>query len=70
MPFIATPLRVALAQAGMTQTDLAEKAGIERSRLSRIVNGLHADDGTRDAIAHALGRTPDELWPAHEDVAA
>lgn len=69
MPITATPLRVALAQAGVTQTELAESSGIERTRLSRIVNGLHADIDTRAAIAAALGRHVDELWPPATDIA-
>lgn len=63
MPLTATPLRVALAQAAMTQTELAAASGVERTRLSRIVNGLHCDEATRERIAAALGRRAHELWP-------
>lgn len=64
MAINGTPLRIALAQAGMSQIELAAATGVERTRLSRIVNGLHCNDATRVAIAEALGRSVDELFPA------
>lgn len=67
MAITATPLRVALAQAGMTQTELAEAAGVERTRLSRIVNGLHCDEPTQAAIAAALHRDVADIFPAAAD---
>ncbi len=58
-----TALKVAIAQWGGRQKDLATQIGLSEPTLSRIVNGLHADDATREKIAAALGRTTHELWP-------
>lgn len=66
-----TPLQRIIREEGRKQSWLAEKVGIDQASLSRIVNGLHADEATRTAIADALGRQVDELWPdAGEQVAA
>lgn len=59
----ATPLKLAIVASGRQQQDIAAEVGLHPSRLSLIVNGLHTDDATRQAIARALGRNPDELWP-------
>jgi transcriptional regulator with XRE-family HTH domain len=58
-----TPLKRAIFDSGKTQKRVADEVGINESHLSRIVNGLHADEGTRVAIAAALERQVDELWP-------
>lgn len=59
-----TPLKRLLVAEGRKQSWLAEKIGIDQATLSRIVNGLHCDPSTREAIAKALCRSVDELWPA------
>lgn len=64
MAITSTPLRVALAQAGITQTELAVASGVERTRLSRIVNGLHCDEATRQSLAAALHRPVHEVFPS------
>lgn len=66
---IPTPLRLAIVHSGRTQRDVAGEAGISEGHLSRIVNGLHTDDATQEAIARAIGKTVAELWP-NERVAA
>ena len=58
-----TPLKRVLTEEGRKQSWLADRAGIDPTTLSRIVNGLHADDATREKIAAALGREIGELWP-------
>lgn len=64
-----TPLKRILQDEGRKQSWLAERVGIDQATMSRIVNGFHADDPTRDAIAQALGRTIEELWPDLERAA-
>ena len=66
----ATPLRIAIAASGRTISEVAEASGVERTKLSRIVNGLHADEATRDAIASVLGKHTDDLFPGYEQAAA
>lgn len=58
-----TPLKLAIVASGRPQRDLALELGLHESQLSRIVNGLETDAGTRYAIADAIGREHDELWP-------
>ena len=65
-----TPLRLAIAASGRLHQDIAAEAGISPSHLSRIVNGLHAPQATRDAIADALDREVSELFPEPADAAA
>lgn len=62
MPKNPTPLRFAIVQSGRTQRDIAEEVGLHESRLSLIVNGLHADDATQAKIAKALRRDIAELF--------
>lgn len=57
-------LRVRRAELDITQFEVAGKAGINHTKLSRIENGLI--DPTVDeiaAIAKALKATPVELFP-------
>lgn len=65
-----TPLKLAIVASGLRQKDIAETIGMDEASLSRIVNGLHADEPTRAKLAAAVGRTPDELWPSDEQAAA
>lgn len=65
-----TPVRLAIVHAGRTQRDIAAAIGMDEGQLSRIVNGLHADDATRERIARELGRKTEDLWPALSTEAA
>lgn len=48
----------------MTQTELAEKAGIPQSHVSRLERGVHTPTHmTIEKVAAALGTTPDQLDP-------
>lgn len=58
-------IKQALSDHGMTQKELAEKAGIDPATVSRIVNGKTAVYGGWSVrIAEALGWTgdPEELF--------
>jgi len=58
-------LAIAILDSGTTQRQIAARAGMESSRLSRIVHGLRTPDAQeRVALALALARHPDELFPA------
>lgn len=66
-----TPLKAVLEEEGRKQSWLSERTGIPQPRLSQIVNGhWNADEPTRAAIAAALGRHVDELWPDADQAAA
>lgn len=58
-----TPLKLAIVASGIPQKQIAHQIGLDPAQLSRIVNGLHANDATRRKIARVLGRTEAELWP-------
>lgn len=61
---LETPLRRVLQDQGRRQNWLAEQVGCDPSDMSNYVRGLHVPEETRRvAIAAALGRHPDELWP-------
>lgn len=64
-----TAAKVAVVASGRSQREIALAAGIHPTHLSRVVNGLRCDERTREAIATALGRDVDELWPGHGDAA-
>lgn len=60
---MTTPLKKLMDAEGRKQSWLAAEAGVDAATMSRIVNGFIPDDDKRAAIATALGRTTDELWP-------
>ena len=52
-------LTTARRASGLTQEELAEKAGVTQAALSRYENGLREpDDQTLELLARALGVTP------------
>jgi hypothetical protein len=61
-PRRVTPLKLAIIASGRPQKDIAAEIGIDPSHLSRIVNGLHCDDGTREKLAAALGRNVSDVF--------
>lgn len=61
-----TPLKRILLDEGRRQTWLSERSGVEVTRLSRIVNGLHPTEHEAAAIAGVLGRHVDEVFPQTE----
>jgi transcriptional regulator with XRE-family HTH domain len=54
-------LKGARERKGMTQAELAEKAGISRVLVIRIEAGLDADQATMRKIAEALECEPGDL---------
>ena len=55
-------LKVEIFQRGLVQADVAQKAHMSESRLSRIINGrARARDFERKNLAQALGMSRDEL---------
>ncbi|MBM3280785.1 MAG: helix-turn-helix transcriptional regulator [Candidatus Handelsmanbacteria bacterium] len=61
MPRI-TPLKLEIVKRRLVQADLAETAGIDEYRLSRIVNGrVKPTEYERKNLAQALGMRREEL---------
>lgn len=75
---IETPLKRVLDQEGRRQTWLAEQISaalgkhVDSRQVFSWVHGIHVPEhATRDAIADALGQTPEALWPdEYVDLAA
>src|SRR5215216_1194302 len=71
MPHRRRELSRALAEAkaaGRTTADVAADARIARATLSRILNGHRTPHRlTREALAAALGRPAEDLFPEHAD---
>lgn len=59
-----------LAEEGRMQSWLAREIGKSAPRVSHIVNGLIPDDATQAAIADALGRQVEEVFPQAAEQAA
>ena len=56
--------------AGLTQEQLSERAGLQRSHIGKIEKGRYAVTlETIQAIAEALGMTVDIIDPALQDLA-
>ena len=63
MPRKNLQLIVALAESGMKQKDLAEKAGVSRAIISMALNGRYIPSPEHmHRIASALNSTPQELF--------
>lgn len=63
MKAITKRLRVLRTERGITQRDLALKAGIPLGRYWEIENGYREpDDEERVSIARALKAQPDDIW--------
>ena len=57
-------LKVARVQAGLTQSELAERSGISRVTINMIENDVtkNVKSSTMIAIAKALGRTVEDIF--------
>lgn len=62
-----TPLKRTLDEQGRRQTWLAEQVGVDARQVWGWVHGLHVPaEPTRQRIACALGRHPEDLWPTQQ----
>lgn len=61
-----TPLKRILEDEGRTQAWLARRLGVKPQQVGIWVHGIYRPlPETQEAIAAALGRTVEELWPHH-----
>jgi transcriptional regulator with XRE-family HTH domain len=61
---------MARADAGLTISELAKRAGVSRDTISNAERGLHSlQTPTLNKIAHALGKRPSELLAEEERLA-
>jgi transcriptional regulator with XRE-family HTH domain len=67
---ILKALRMARADAGLTISELAERAGVSRDTISNAEKGRHGLQATTlHKLAAALGKTPSELLAEEERLA-
>ena len=50
-----TKLEIALAESGLTMTELAERAGLSRQRINTILNSKKATPQAIGKVARGLG---------------
>lgn len=67
MDYVGNRIRCFREQAGLTQQELAAKAGLRQSHVSRLEKGHHSPSAlTLDKLAGALGIAAAELDPSAE----
>lgn len=63
-------LRTAMQIAGLTQVQLAERAGLTQPTISKVLNGEATPTlDTAQRLAVAFGCSTDDLFPSKEAVA-
>jgi putative transcriptional regulator len=62
-----SPIALQRFVAGLSQADLAERAGISRDTICRLERGEHPRIVTARALARVLGSTVAELFPDDEE---
>jgi putative transcriptional regulator len=62
-----SPIALRRFVAGLTQADLAERAGISRDTISRLERGEHPRLVTARALSRALGVAVTDLFPESEE---
>ena len=63
-------LRMARADAGLTISELAQRAGVSRDTISHAEKGQHSLQATTlNKVARALGKTPSEMLAEEERLA-
>lgn len=63
------PIKVAMIQRGMNSEQLAEKAGISRPTVSRIINGKEVLPRKLEAVLSVLGLSPSDVYTSEPAVA-
>ncbi|MBW8304959.1 MAG: helix-turn-helix transcriptional regulator [Brevundimonas sp.] len=62
-PRLASRLKVVRTAAGLTQADLAEKAGVSRKTINTVENGVFIPSTILAlSLARALGTSVEELF--------
>jgi lambda repressor-like predicted transcriptional regulator len=56
-------LKALIAKAGTSQAQIAHQIGVSDSTMSNVICGRGNSRKVASAIAKAVGKTLDELWP-------
>lgn len=57
-------LRIAMLLLGVSQVSIATKVGVPRSYVHQVITGERAFPEIRQAIAEAIGKPVDFIWPS------
>ena len=57
-------IKIQLLRAGKTQASIARDLGVNRSFVNNVIKGLRHTARVRMAIAKAVGKRVEELWPS------
>lgn len=58
-----------LVRLGLTQAGIARDHGVKRAHLHLVLMGVRRSERIEQAIADAIGRPVDEVFPARDAVA-
>ena len=60
-----TPLeiKIELLKAGISIRQLARQAGVSHTAMSYTIHGVNKGLRLREAVARALGKRIEEIWP-------
>lgn len=64
MPLDPLQRKAALILHGVRQADIARSLGVTATHVSDVVHGRRRSPRVERAIAEALGRSPEDLFPA------
>lgn len=63
-------IKVALLRSKQTQAQIARRLGISKQYVNTVIKGKRTTMRVRKAIAKAVGKRVEELWPSHFSKAA
>jgi len=56
-------IKIALIRSRKTQAQIARKLGVSKAQVTMVIKGKRAQKRVRRAIAKAVGKRVEELWP-------
>jgi len=57
-------IKIALIRANVLQSKIARKLGVSKVIVTNVIKGRRTSMRVRKAIARAVGRRVEELWPS------
>ena len=56
-------IKIEILKSGINQNQIAKKAGVTPTLVSQVIYGIRPARHVRQAIAEAIGKPVEELWP-------
>lgn len=56
-------IKILMIRAGITQADIGRKLGLSRAFINQVVLGHRPTKQVKQAIAEAVGKPVEDLWP-------